>query len=83
LTGDWKTDALIAFNFADQSQDLDRFGNDPFWDEWFGSDRTHQLLKNSYTSTPACKLMGASGLSVKLESTMLQAFHHLAVSKSR
>jgi hypothetical protein len=28
-------------------------------------------------------LMGASGLSVKLESTTLQAFHHLAVAKSR
>jgi 5-methylcytosine-specific restriction protein B len=35
--GDWKTDALIAFTFADQPQDLDRFRNDPFWRERFGS----------------------------------------------
>jgi hypothetical protein len=27
-------------------------------------------------------LMGASGLSVKLEATPLQAFHHFAVGKS-
>jgi 5-methylcytosine-specific restriction protein B len=35
--GDWKTDALIAFTFAEQPQDLDRFRNDPFWRERFGS----------------------------------------------
>jgi 5-methylcytosine-specific restriction protein B len=34
--GDWKTDALIAFTFAEQPQDLDRFRNDPFWRERFG-----------------------------------------------
>ncbi len=28
---------MIAFAFADQRQDLDRFCNDPFWRERFGS----------------------------------------------
>lgn len=37
LPGNWKTDALIAFTFAEQPQDLDRFRNDPFWCERFGS----------------------------------------------
>jgi 5-methylcytosine-specific restriction protein B len=39
--GDWKTDALIAFTFAEQPQDLDRFRNDPFWRERFGSGAEH------------------------------------------
>jgi 5-methylcytosine-specific restriction protein B len=37
LPGDWKTDALIAFTFADQPQDLNRFRNAPFWRERFGT----------------------------------------------
>jgi len=58
--GDWKTDALIAFTFAEQPQDLDRFRNDPFWRERFGSDRSHQPLRNSSTSTPACRRIARS-----------------------
>jgi 5-methylcytosine-specific restriction protein B len=58
--GDWKTDALIAFTFADQPQDLDRFRNNLFWCERFGNDRTHQLLRNSSTSTPACRRIARS-----------------------
>lgn len=37
LPGDWKSDALIAFTFADQPQDLLRFRNDAFWREQFGT----------------------------------------------
>lgn len=36
--GDWKTDALIAFAFNDQLQDLNRFRNDPYWRERFATD---------------------------------------------
>jgi hypothetical protein len=58
--GDWKTDALIAFTFAEQPQDLDSFRNDPFWREHFGNDRIHQPLRNSSTSTPACRRIARS-----------------------
>jgi len=36
LPGDWATDALINFAFADESQDLNRFRNAPYWKERFG-----------------------------------------------
>ncbi len=36
--GDWAADALIAFAFSDQPQDLDRFRNAPFWRERFATD---------------------------------------------
>ena len=34
--GDWKTDALIAFTFDNQPQDIDRFRNDPQYRMRFG-----------------------------------------------
>ncbi|MES2242564.1 MAG: AAA family ATPase [Pseudomonadota bacterium] len=37
LPGDWMTDALIAFAFEGKPQDLDRFRNEPFWRERFGT----------------------------------------------
>jgi 5-methylcytosine-specific restriction protein B len=36
--GDWAADALIDFAFQNKSQDFDRFRNDPFWRERFGTD---------------------------------------------
>ena len=36
--GDWAADALIAFAFSDQPQDLVRFRNDPFWRDRFATD---------------------------------------------
>lgn len=36
-SGDWMTDALIAFAFEGKPQDLDRFRNAPFWRERFGT----------------------------------------------
>lgn len=37
LPGDWMNDALIAFAFEGKPQDLDRFRNEPFWRERFGT----------------------------------------------
>jgi len=36
LPGDWTTDALIAFTFEEEPQDLSRFRNAPTWRERFG-----------------------------------------------
>ncbi|MBF0564427.1 MAG: AAA family ATPase [Nitrospirae bacterium] len=33
---DWCADALIGFTFDNQSQNLDRFRNEPYWQERFG-----------------------------------------------
>lgn len=35
--GDWMNDALIAFAFEGKLQDLDRFRNEPYWRERFGT----------------------------------------------
>ena len=32
----WKTDALLRFAFEGDSQDIDKFRNDPFWKDRFG-----------------------------------------------
>ena len=37
LPGDWMTDSLIAFAFDGKPQDIDRFRNEPYWRERFGS----------------------------------------------
>ena len=37
LPGDWMTDSLIAFAFEGKAQDIDRFRNEPYWRERFGS----------------------------------------------
>jgi 5-methylcytosine-specific restriction protein B len=37
LPGDWMNDALIAFAFEGKPQDLDRFRNEPFWRERYGT----------------------------------------------
>jgi len=37
LPGDWMTDGLIDFAFNGKAQDIERFRNDPFWRERFGS----------------------------------------------
>ncbi|MFN9628735.1 MAG: AAA family ATPase, partial [Cyanobacteriota bacterium] len=36
MPGHWQDDALIAFTFQDQPQDLDRFRHAPFWRDRFG-----------------------------------------------
>lgn len=37
LPGEWMNDALIAFAFDGKSQDIDRFRNEPFWRERYGT----------------------------------------------
>ena len=37
LPGDWMSDALIAFAFDQQPQDIERFRNEPYWRERFGT----------------------------------------------
>jgi 5-methylcytosine-specific restriction protein B len=37
VPGDWMSDALIAFAFDKQPQDLSRFCNEPYWRERFGT----------------------------------------------
>jgi len=37
LPGDWMNDALLAFAFDGKPQDIDRFRNEPFWRERYGT----------------------------------------------
>lgn len=37
LPGEWMSDALIAFAFEGKPQDVDRFRNEPFWRERYGT----------------------------------------------
>jgi 5-methylcytosine-specific restriction protein B len=48
LPGDWYTDALIGFTFNNQSQDVDRFRNEPYWRERFG-DKPEKDLRFRWT----------------------------------
>lgn len=38
--GDWMSDALIAFAFESKLQDIDRFRNEPYWRERYGTTST-------------------------------------------
>ena len=40
VPGHWQDDALIAFTFQNQPQDLDRFRHSPFWRDRFGDSTT-------------------------------------------
>ena len=40
LSGNWMTDSLIAFAFEGKPQDTERFRNEPYWRERFGSAAT-------------------------------------------
>src|SRR5690606_464657 len=37
LPGEWMNDALIAFAFDGKPQDVERFRNEPFWRERYGT----------------------------------------------
>lgn len=37
VPGEWMADALIAFAFDNKPQDVDRFRNEPFWQERYGT----------------------------------------------
>ena len=50
--GDWKTDALIAFTFDNQPQDINRWRNDPQYREKYG-DRNYPIPSHEFEPTPA------------------------------
>ena len=52
MPGEWKTDALIAFTFDNQTQDIDRFRNDPQYRQRFG-DLDRSVPQNSPEPKPA------------------------------
>ena len=75
--GDWRTDALIAFAFDGQPQDISRFRNDPYWSDRFGDESStepntdNEILdsvnsENGGTSefSDGIKSQGANGPSV-------------------
>ncbi|OPL18835.1 MAG: AAA family ATPase [Candidatus Aegiribacteria sp. MLS_C] len=59
LPGDWMADALIAFTFDNEPQDIDRFRNEPYWRERFG-DKTEgeqRFLWTGFYEAVADKLL--------------------------
>ena len=50
--GEWKTDALIAFAFGNEPQDIERFRNDPQYRERFGDRDYPQIESSSYPDHP-------------------------------
>ncbi len=50
--GEWKTDALIAFAFGNEPQDIERFRNDPQYRERFGDRDYPQIESSSYPDPP-------------------------------
>lgn len=42
VPNDWSSDGLVAFAFKGEPQDIDRFRNEPFWRERFGSIATEK-----------------------------------------
>ena len=51
--GEWKTDALIAFAFDNEPQDIDRFRNDPQYRDRFG-DRDYPYPPERHEQEPLC-----------------------------
>ncbi len=51
--GDWKTDALIAFAFDNEPQDIDRFRNDPQYRERFGDRSLSRQTGTTESLVPA------------------------------
>lgn len=49
LPGDWMNDALIAFAFEGKAQDVERFRNEPFWRERYGT-RSPEKLNFQWTT---------------------------------
>lgn len=59
LPGEWMNDALIAFAFDGNSQDVDRFRNEPFWRERYGtpSPEKQRFVWNDFYEAVAEKLL--------------------------
>lgn len=59
LPGYWRNDALIAFAFEGKPQDIDRFRNEPFWRERYGtiSPEPQRFLWTDFYEAMAEKLL--------------------------
>ena len=54
---EWKTDGLLRFAFEGRPQDIDRFRNDPFWRERYGSDASERFHWTEFYEAVAEKLL--------------------------
>ena len=58
ISGEWKTDGLLEFAFEGRPQDIDRFRNDPYWRERYGSDARERFHWTEFYEAFAEKLLG-------------------------
>jgi len=74
--GDWAADALIAFAFENQDQDIDRFRNHPYWRERFGE---LEPDKARFTWTPIYEAIANKLLKYKNNrSELVAAIHEIS-----
>lgn len=74
--GDWKSDALIAFGFDKATQDFERFQNDPYWRERFG---TAPRVQRRFQWTPFYESMANKLLPFRHDrATLVAAIHAIA-----
>lgn len=74
--GDWMNDALIAFAFDGVPQDVDRFRNEPFWRERYG---TLSLEKQRFAWTDFYEAVAEKLLSYKENRTpLIEGIHEIA-----
>ena len=58
IPGEWKPDGLLQFAFEGRPQDVDRFRNDPYWRERYGSDASERFHWTEFYEAVAEKLLG-------------------------
>lgn len=74
--GDWMSDALIAFAFDGLPQDVDRFRNEPFWRERYG---TISPEKQRFAWTDFYEAVAEKLLSYKEDRTpLIEGIHEIA-----
>jgi 5-methylcytosine-specific restriction protein B len=74
--GDWMSDALIAFAFDGLPQDVDRFRNEPFWRERYG---TISPEKQRFAWTDFYEAVSEKLLSYKEDRTpLIEGIHEIA-----
>ncbi len=74
--GDWMNDALIAFAFDGVPQDVDRFRNEPFWRERYG---TISSEKQRFAWTDFYEAVAEKLLSYKENRTaLIEGIHEIA-----
>ncbi|KFF32090.1 AAA family ATPase [Pseudomonas plecoglossicida] len=74
--GDWMNDALIAFAFDSVPQDVDRFRNEPFWRERYG---TISSEKQRFAWTDFYEAVAEKLLAYKEDRTpLIEGIHEIA-----